>query len=322
MSEAASQIEISVVVPVYNSAETLPELCARLRSVLAELATSYEIVLADDGSRETTYEVLAKLASNDQHLRVVRMVRNFGQHPALTAGMEQARGQWVVLMDDDLQTPPEEIPKLLAKAREGYDMVIGARESRDDAMSRRLGSRVAHWLMRKLFVGQTADTISSFRILSRRVVNEYLKLPEHHSYVAALLSWLGYPQTSILVRHEASKLRKSRYTFKRLLRLWIDLAIGFTDRPLRFATWLGMISSAVALVLGLRVIVLYFVAETPVPGYTSLFAAQAMFFGVTMVFLGIQGEYLSRIFREVKGRPFYLVDHQKSIRLLPPHREG
>jgi dolichol-phosphate mannosyltransferase len=310
---AAGGPEISVVVPVYNSSPTVPELCRRLRESLRGMGVSYELVLVDDGSADGSYEALRREAEADPDTHVVKMLRNFGQHPAITAGLVHARGNWVVLIDDDLQTPPEEIAKLYAKAKEGFDVVCGARQQRDDRLGRRLASRTAGWLMRGLFSDRTEDTITSFRILSRRVVNTYLRLPETHTYVAALVSWLGYPQTSVPVRHEASKLGRSRYSYVRLVRLWLNIAFGFSDRPLKLASWAGVVLSLLACVLGVRVLVQFFFTETPVPGYASLFVSQMFFFGVTLLFLGILGEYVARVYREVKGRPYYVIDYEKSL---------
>lgn len=313
MSSATTGVEISVVIPVFNSAATVPLLCQRTRRALAALGVRYEMVFVDDGSSDGSLAALRREQESDQSIHVVRLLRNFGQHPAITAGLLHATGEWVVLMDDDLQTPPEEIGKLYAKAKEGFDVVCGARERRQDAALRRLGSRVAHWLMEQLFQKQSDDAITAFRILSRRVVDTYLRLPETHTYVAALMSWLGFPQTSVPVRHEASGLRRSRYSYLRLFRIWLDTAIGFSDRPLKVAAWTGVAFSLLAALLFARVVLLFFISDHPVPGYASLFASQMFFFGVTLVFLGILGEYVARIYREVKRRPYFIIDYQQSV---------
>jgi dolichol-phosphate mannosyltransferase len=315
MSEPACRVEISVVVPVYNSARTIPQLCKRMRKALASLGVSHEIILVDDGSADGSFEAIRAEAAADPAIRPIKLVRNFGQHPAITAGLLHSRGNWVVLTDDDLQTPPEEIGKLYRKAGEGFDIVCGARAQRKDGLVRRLGSGVAHWLMVRLFEDQSKDIVSSFRILSRRVVDTYLRLPETHTYVAALISWLGYPQTSVPVRHETSKLGRSRYSFFKLLRIWLDMAFGFTDRPLKIAAWTGVAFSLLALVLGIRVVVLYLTSDNPVPGYASLFVSQMFFFGLTLVFMGILGEYVARVYREVKRRPYFIIDYEKSVGL-------
>jgi dolichol-phosphate mannosyltransferase len=271
------------------------------------------MIFVDDGSADGSYEALLREQQADPAIRIVKMLRNFGQHPAITAGLLHSFGAWVVLMDDDLQIPPEEIGKLYDKAREGFDVVCGARVARQDGLLRRLGSRVAHWLMGRLFEGQTDDMVSSFRIISRRVVDTYLRLPETHTYVAALVSWLGFPQASVPVRHEASGL-KSRYTPLKLLKLWLNMAFAFSDRPLRVASWAGVFFSLVAGVLGLRVLFIYLLVDHhPVPGYTSLFVSQMFLFGVTLVFLGILGEYVGRVYREVKRRPYFIIDYRKSV---------
>jgi dolichol-phosphate mannosyltransferase len=322
MSDAARRVEISVVVPVYNSAPTIPALCKRTREALAALGLSYEFILVDDGSRDASYAVLCRERESDPAIRVIKLLRNFGQHPAITAGLLHATGNWIVLMDDDLQTPPEEIGKLYAKAREGFDIVCGARAARQDGPGRRLGSHLAQRLMGWLFATPGEDTISSFRILSRRVVDTYLRLPETHTYVAALISWLGFPQTSIPVRHEASALGRSRYGYWKLFKIWLDMAVGFSDRPLKVASWCGAVLSVLAAVLGIRVLVLYLISENPVPGYASLFVSEMFFFGVTMLFLGILGEYVARIYREVKRRPYFLIDYERSVGIAGPPPGG
>jgi dolichol-phosphate mannosyltransferase len=313
MSDFNDQVEISVVVPVYNSAATVPELCQRLGKTLSAMGVTYELVFVDDGSSDGSYAALRAQQEADPHVKVIKMLRNFGQHPAITAGLLHSRGRWVVLTDDDLQTPPEEIAALYAKAREGFDIVTGSRPRRRDNFIRRLGSRLAQWLMRQLFGPQIDDAVSAFRIISRRAVDAYLRLPETHTYVAALLSWLGFPHTSIPVRHEPSKLPRSRYSYRKLFGLWINMAIGFSDRPLKIATWTGVALSLMALVLAVRTVVVWLIIDKPVEGYTSLFVSQMFFFGVTLIFLGILGEYVGHIHREVKRRPFFLIDYEKSV---------
>lgn len=322
MSPEPAPVEISVVVPVFNSAATVAHLCQRTRAALQALELPYEIILVDDGSSDGTFAALCREQAGDPSLRIIKLLRNFGQHPAITAGLHHARGNWVVLMDDDLQTPPEEIGKLYARACEGFDIVCGARVDRQDRAARRLGSRLAHWLMSRLFENQNPDSISSFRILSRRVVDTYLSLPETHTYVAALMSWLGFPQTSVPVEHACSQLPRSRYTFRKLARVWWDMAVAFSDRPLRLTAWTGILFSLLACGLALAVVVQYFLTSKPVPGYASLFASQVFFFGVTLVFMGILGEYVARIYREVKGRPYFIIDYQRSVNLGASETKG
>jgi glycosyltransferase involved in cell wall biosynthesis len=312
MSASSSLIDLSVVVPVYNSAGTIPELCKRTRTALTGMGLHYEIILVDDGSSDGSFAALTKEQHADASIRVIKMLRNFGQHPAITAGLSHARGAWIVIMDDDLQTPPEEIQKLYGKAQEGFDIVCGHRVLRQDSFGRRLGTSLAQWLMRRVFKDRTKDPGSSFRIISRRAVDSYLCLPETHTYVAALMSWLGYPQTSVPVAHDASKVRGSRYTYAKLFSIWADMAIGFTDFPLRLAAWCGVALSMVACALGLRTLVMYLDTEHPVPGYASLFVSQMFFFGVTLVFMGVLGAYVSRIYREVKRRPYFIIDYENS----------
>ena len=301
--------QISVVVPVYNSAATIPELCKRLHQALAAIGRPFEMVLVNDGSRDESGKALRLEAEKDANIRVVQLVRNFGQHAALTAGMAQSRGQWVVLTDDDMQNPPEEIAQLYAKAQEGYDMVVGARAVREDTFVRRLGSTLASRLMKRFFGPLGLDAISAFRIISRRMVDDYVRFAEHHAYVAGLLAWLGYRQTSIPIRHEASRVGRSRYSYWRLARVLLEIIVGFSDDPLTWSVWAGVVAIVLALVFALAAVfgIISLMQWWPV---LELLLFAALFFG-----LAILGTDLGRVLREVRGRPFYLIDYEQSVRV-------
>jgi dolichol-phosphate mannosyltransferase len=302
-------VEISVVVPVYNSAATIPELCKRLHQALAEFGRPFEMVLVNDGSRDESGKALRLESEKDPAIRVVQLVRNFGQHAALTAGMAQSRGQWVVLTDDDMQNPPEEIARLYAKAQEGYDMVVGARTVREDTLVRRLGSSVATRLMKRFFGPLGLDAISAFRIISRRMVDDYLRCAEHHAYVAGLLAWLGYRQTSIPIRHEASRVGRSRYSYWRLARVLMEIIVGFSDAPLTWSVWAGAAAFVLALIFALAAFFGLVSLMQCWPVFEALLFV-ALFFG-----MAILGTYLGRVLREVRGRPFYLIDYAQSVRV-------
>lgn len=314
---AESDIEISVVIPVFNCATTADELCSRLQNALRKLGFPYEVIFVDDGSRDASGEILSREACEHPEFRLVRLVRNFGQHQAITAGMTLARGNWIVLMDDDLQNPPEEIAKLYEKAREGYDDVHGVREKRHDSAFRRIASRMAQKLMQAVIGRIDTDSSSAFRILSRRLVDEYLQLREHHSYVAVLVAWMGFPHASVVVDHAPRRAGRSGYSMTKLMCIWLNIAFGFSERLLTIATWCGIIFSILAFVLMGRSIFLYFMAKEPMLGYTSLFASQMFFFGIVMVFLGVLGEYVGRIYVEVKDRPCYIIDRKRSVPPVP-----
>jgi dolichol-phosphate mannosyltransferase len=302
-------VEISVVVPVYNSAATIPELCKRLHSALAAINRPFEMVLVNDGSRDESGKVLRLEAEKDASIRVVQLVRNFGQHAALSAGMAQSRGQWVVLTDDDMQNPPEEIAQLYAKALAGYDMVVGARAVREDTWVRRLASTVVQRLMKRLFGPLGLDAISAFRIISRRMVDDYVRFTEHHAYVAGLLAWLGYRQTSMPIRHEASHVGRSRYSYWRLGRVLIEIVVGFSDTPLTCSFWVGAAAFVLAVIFALAAAL----------GLVSLMQwwpfFETLVFAALFFVLAILGTYLGRVLREVRGRPFYLIDYEQSVRV-------
>jgi glycosyltransferase involved in cell wall biosynthesis len=309
-------VEISVVVPVYNSAATIPELCKRLHQALDAIGGPFEMVLVNDGSRDESGKALRLEAEKDQNIRVVQLVRNFGQHAALTAGMAQSRGQWVVLTDDDMQNPPEEIAQLYAKAQEGYDMVVGARAVREDTLVRRVGSTVASRLMKRFFGPLGLDAISAFRIISRRMVDDYVRFGEHHAYVAGLLAWLGYRQTSIPIRHEASHVGRSRYSYWRLARVLMEIIVGFSDAPLTWSAWAGAVAIVFALLFALAAAF----------GLVSLMqwwpVFEALLFGALFFGMAILGTYLGRVLREVRGRPFYLIDYEQSVRVERDQSRG
>jgi dolichol-phosphate mannosyltransferase len=189
---------------------------------------------------------------------------------------------------------------------------------RNDTAVRRAASWAARLLMRILFGKQTPDALTAFRIMSRRLVDEYLCLSEHHTYVSALIAWIGFPNTSVPVRHDPRLSGRSGYSLRRLMRVWVNIAFGFSERPLTVATWAGCAFSTIAFVVAGRSVYVYFTAATPALGYTSLFASQMLFFGITFIFLGIIGEYVARITREVKRRPRFIVDREGSV---PPMSE-
>jgi len=314
---AEAECQLSVVIPLYNSAGTVEELCRKLTIELPRIVSHFEIVLVDDGSRDNTVALARSIAVDNPKVRLIRLIRNFGQHSAITAGLSQAKGEWIVLMDDDLQNPPEEIERLYQTAMTGWDIVFGARVKRQDSWFRRLGSQLSQRLLTTVLHVNIPDAISSFQILSRRVVDEYLELTEQRGYVAPLLCWLGFKYTSIPVRHDARKSGRSGYSWTRLAKLWFGIVFGFSEAPLRFATWVGIAFSTVAFALLGRAVFHYATSTRTIEGYTSLFAAQMLFSGVTLIFMGIIGEYVGRIYREVKGRPLFLIDKEGSTPPIP-----
>ncbi len=302
------EVAISVVIPVYNEEEVLPELHRRLTRTMKDIGQTYEIVFVDDGSKDRSFEILKTLKEQDEHLRIIKFTRNFGQHPAIMAGFNNCVGEAVVLMDADLQNPPEEIPKLLEKFREGYDIVYGVRERRKDPLHRRIGARIAKWLVRKVLKVDILDSLTAFRVMSGRVLDTLTQMKEQQYYIGALMAWMGYSSATVPVRHAERFTGKSHYSMYKLIFMTIDMLIGFSYVPLKWASKTGFALASISLLYGFYILIRALAGRVGVPGYASIFAGMMFLSGVQMIFLGVIGEYLARIYREAKGRPYYVID--------------
>lgn len=300
--------EISVVIPVYNCAGCLPALHERLTATLAALTSDYEIVLVDDRSRDGAWEVLGELARADRHLRVVRLSRNFGQHAAITAGLTRSRGDWTVVMDCDLQEPPEEIARLYAKAREGYEIVRATREGRQHSAFRRMSATLYRRMLSEREGGEIE--FSTLSIISRKVVDAFLQLRDRDREYQLVLDWLGFSQATISFEHaEREGDSPSAYGLRELVRVALDGMFFRTTVLLRWIVLLGLVVAALGGLLGLYAIYSRYVEDTP-PGYTSIVVLLVLLSGFIIISLGVVGMYVGRIFDQVKGRPLFVVDEQ------------
>jgi dolichol-phosphate mannosyltransferase len=298
---------ISVVVPVFNEEGNVADLYARTRRVLQALALSYEFVFIDDGSTDGTGDMLRALAANDPHVKIIALSRNFNQHCSIAAGFAYARGNKIVLMDADLQDVPEELPKLLQKADQGYDIVYALRENRSDSLYRKLLAR-SFFVVFRFFSGiALPEGISTYRVVSRRFANAFNQLNDHNRFTAGLMAWLGFTVASVPVQHDARKHGTSKYTMGKLLRLSFDAVISFSDSPLKLASKCGMSLSFLSVVAGLYMLFRKLTVGFDMIGYASLIVAILFLSGVQLFFIGLLGEYLSRIYAEVQGRPLYVV---------------
>ncbi len=301
--------EISVVIPVYNCAGCLPALHERLTATLSALTADYEIVLVDDRSRDGAWEVLTKLARSDRHLRVVRLSRNFGQHAAITAGLTRSRGDWTVVMDCDLQEPPEEIARLHAKAQEGYDIVRATREGRRHSAFRRVSASLYRRMLSERENGGDIE-FSTLSIISRKVVDAFLQLRDRDREYQLVLDWLGFSQATISFAHaEREGDSPSAYGLRELARVALDGMFFRTTVLLRWIVLLGFVVAVLGGLLGLYAIYSRYVEDTP-PGYTSIVVLLVLLSGFIIISLGVVGLYVGRIFDQVKGRPLFVVDEQ------------
>jgi dolichol-phosphate mannosyltransferase len=300
-------IELSVVIPVYNCAGCLRELHARLTASLREVTPDYEIVLVDDRSTDGAWEILRELAREDPRLRVVRLSRNFGQHAAITAGLTRSTGSWTVVMDCDLQEPPEEIPRLYAKAQEGYEIVRAVREGRRHSAFRRFSASVYR---RMLSEREGEIEFSTLSIISRKVVDTFLLLRDRDREYQLVLDWLGFSQASITFAHaERAGGSPSTYGLRELVTVALDGMFFRTTVLLRWIVFAGFCVAGLGAVLALYAVFSRYVEDTP-PGYTSIVVLLLLLCGFIIIALGIVGLYIGRIFDQVKGRPLFVVDEQ------------
>lgn len=299
---------ISVAVPVYNEEEVLPELLRRLRSVLDQVPGEHEIVLVDDGSTDNSIGILEREAAEDDRIVVVQLSRNFGHQAAITAALEHVSGDVVVVMDGDLQDPPEAIPQLLDKHLEGYEVVYAKRSARKEPWYLRLSYFVFYRLIAALSNVSLPRDAGDFALLSRRVVETLRRAPERHRYVRGLRAWVGFSQVGVEVERSERHAGKSKYGPIKLIRLALDGIMAFSTAPIRLASLLGFVAFLGALVYIAYAIYAKLALDQSPQGFTALIVAIIFSLGVQMMFLGVIGEYIGRIYEEVKGRPHYIIN--------------
>lgn len=304
---------ISIVSPVYNEEEVLPELHRRVSAVMEELGETWELVLVNDGSRDRSAEVIAELNAQDGRVRGISFSRNFGFQIAATAGLDHARGDAVILTDADLQDPPEVYPRMIAKWREGYDVVYGVRTSREGETWFKLTT--AKLFYRLIYAITSIDIpldTGDFRLMDRRVVNAIGRMRERNRFLRGMVPWVGYRQTGVDYERDARFAGESKFSsVRQMLPFAVDAITSFSYFPLRMATYFGFATAAISGLLILIVILLrLFGPEAPLLGQASTLTAVLFLGGVQLIFLGILGEYLGRIYDEVKARPLYLVNER------------
>lgn len=301
-------VTLSVVIPVFNEEETLDALFTTIRERLAALEVSYEVVLIDDGSRDRTAEMLGEMTRRDARFRSIHFSRNFGHQAAVTAGLHFARGSAVVVMDADLQDPPELLAALIARWRDGYHVVYAQRVKRiaEGPLKRGIAFMYYRLLQRLTDVTIPADT-GDFCLMDRRVVELLNKMPERNRYLRGLRAWLGFRQTAVQFERPPRYAGEPKYTFWKSLALGVNGIVAFSKVPLRFATWLGMIASGLSVVLTIWAVYQRLVGGDTVRGWASTLVVILLLGGVQLLMIGIVGEYLSRIYDEVKQRPMYVI---------------
>jgi polyisoprenyl-phosphate glycosyltransferase len=298
---------ISVVVPVYQSEESIGELHRRLTVVLKSLVPSYEILLVEDGGRDRTWALIEELCRVDKSVRGIHFSRNFGQHYGITAGLDHCCGDWVVIMDGDLQDRPEDIPALYAKALEGFDIVLAVRNARHQPLHLRFMVWVFYAVFNYLIDSPYDSRVGNFRIINRAVVENFRRLHEQLRLFGALVQWMGYRVALVNVEHDRRPYGKTAYNIRSLLILGFNTVIAYSDKPLRLSIAFGFATVLGSVVFGAYVVWRALVYGVPVMGWSSLMVMMCFFFGVVIINLGIIGIYVGKVFNEAKRRPLYLV---------------
>ncbi|MEU3029430.1 glycosyltransferase family 2 protein [Streptomyces incarnatus] len=301
---------ISIVAPCYNEEDVLErfhEAVQRIADELLPLGHDMEFVYVDDGSRDRTLAVLERLATRDQRVRYVSFSRNFGKEAALLAGLRHASGDSVVVMDADLQHPPELIARMVRLREQGYDQVIARRTRTGDRLARTLTARLYYRLVNRLVDVELLDGVGDFRLLSRRVVDAVLGLTEYNRFSKGLFAWVGFPSTTFAYENAAREAGSSSWNLRGLLDYGLDGVLSFNNRPLRAALWLGISLLLCAGLYTAWIVVAALLHGVQTPGYVTIITAVTALAGVQMVMLGVIGEYTGRIYYEVKGRPHFLV---------------
>ena len=298
---------LSVVTPVYRAEGCLEELYRRLVAALSGITQDFEIIMVEDCGGDRSWEIIQGLARRDARVKGIQFSRNFGQHYGITAGLDFCDGDWVVVMDCDLQDRPEEIPRLYAKAQEGYEMVVARRGRRSDPLRKRLASwafyRLFSWLAEIDYDGQAGN----FRIVSRKVVKSFRQMREQLRFFGALVNWMGFPVATVDVQHDERYAGPSTYTFAKLWNLAAETIVAYSDKPLRLSVRFGFMLAFLAFCYGIYVIAQALLYGSPIMGWSSLIVSIYFIGGIIIAILGVIGIYLGKAFDEVKKRPLYIV---------------
>ncbi len=303
-------MKISIVVPVYYGEVFLEELYERVRSTVTAITPDWELLLVNDQSPDNSWSIIQKLAEKDFAVKGIRLSRNFGQHYAITAGLSLAEGDWIVVMDCDLQDVPEEIASLYQKTQEGYDSVFAQRVERQDSWTKRMGSKLFYQLFSFLTNTRVDACIANFGIYHRNVIQAILQMGDSIRYFPTMAQWVGFRQAVCPVRHAARNQGKSSYSFWKLLNLAINNMIAFSDKPLRIFAIAGLNIALLCFLIAFIYIILFFTGHIRVLGFASLILSIWFVGGILMLTTGIVGIYIGKIFSQVKQRPTFLIAEQ------------
>ena len=301
---------ISFVSPVYRAEKILDKLVKEINKVMLKLDVSYEIILVDDRSPDNSWKVIQEIAKNQNHVKGYRLSKNFGQHPTIMAGLSQAKGEWIVVMDCDLQDHPAEVEKLYNKAIEGFDVVFAKRTVRKDSFLKKLSSKVFSVLYGYLTDTNFDNSIANFGIYNKKVIKSVLDMQDYIKSFPLFVKWVGYNSYAIEVTHFEREEGKSTYTIKKLVKLAFDTIISFSNKPLKLFVKFGVLISFMAFISGIYTIYKYLNGEIEVLGYSSLILSIWFLSGVLITITGIVGIYIGKIFDQAKNRPSFIIDKE------------
>ena len=299
---------LSIIVPCYNEGESIKYTYQEIKKVLNNINIQHEIVFINDGSKDNTLQILKNIGQNDKSVKYISFSRNFGKEAGMLAGLEYITGDCVVIMDADLQHPPELIPEMIKYYKEGYDQVIAKRNRKGDNKYRTWATRLYYKLVNKLIDVELVDGVGDFRLLSRKAVDSILAMKEYNRFSKGIFSWIGFKQKTIQYENQSRVAGETKWSFKSLLSYGIDGIISFNDKPLRVCFVIGCSLIMMSLIYIVFLLVQILVSGIDVPGYFTTIASIMIIGGVQLVFIGVLGEYIGKIYYEVKKRPHFIVD--------------
>jgi dolichol-phosphate mannosyltransferase len=301
-------VKYSIVIPLYNEEGIISLLVERLQQIMSEFDGPAEVVMVDDGSKDATYQLVLAASAKDPRFKIIQFSRNFGHQQAITAGMDAASGDAVIIMDADLQDPPYVILQMIEKWQEGYEVVYGLRQHREgERLFKTASASMFYGLLHRIAEVDTPVDVGDFRLVDRKALDAFLQMRESNRYVRGMFSWVGFRQTAVPYNREERAVGTTHYTLRKMVKLASNGIMGFSTAPLRLALGAGLFIAFAALIYGVVAIALKLAGVSLVPGYASLLFAVTFFSGIQLIVMGMVGLYVGRIYDEAKGRPLYVV---------------
>lgn len=301
--------DLSIIVPVFNEEKSIQLMHNRLVNAIGSITANFEIIFVNDGSKDNSFFELVRLSKVDSRVRYINFSRNFGHQIAVTAGLDHSKGSAVVIIDGDLQDPPEVIPEMYAKHKEGFEVVYGQRIKRKgEGLLKKITAKYFYRILKKITNVEIPVDTGDFRLIDRKIVKNLKNMPEQNKFLRGQIAWLGYRQTSVFFERDERKFGETGYPFSKMLKFALDGITGFSDVPLQFVTKTGVFISLFSFLIIIYAVFSHFVLEQTITGWTSLIISSMFIGGVQLISVGIIGEYISRINKNVQNRPLYIID--------------